>query len=91
MYRSITAKRLILLEKNMKIVKIWFFFKNVFFNQSVESSSFVEKILQLEREGKNQNVDARDKSANAVIAAKNAKKFGGEKVETLQKILQQQG
>ena len=91
MYRSITAKRLILLEKNMKIVKIWFFFKNVFFNQSVESSSFVEKILQLEREGKNQNVDARDKSANAVIAAKNAQKSGDEKVETLQKILQQQG
>ena len=67
------------------------FFKNVFFYQSVESSSFVEKILQLEREGKNQNVDARDKSANAVIAAKNAQKSGDEKVETLQKILQQQG
>ena len=67
------------------------FFKNVFFYQSVESSSFVEKILQLEREGKNQNVDARDKSENAVIAAKNAQKSGDEKVETLQKILQQQG
>jgi len=45
----------------------------------------------LEREGKNQNVDARDKSANAIFAAKDAQHSSDKKVETLQKILQQQG
>ena len=57
--------------------------------QGENTSSFVEKILQLEREGNFLPFAAQETFENGVYAATNALNSANGRMETLQKILQQ--